>query len=245
MEEGTMKKHTIMITVFLLIFVWAAGALAADKPQIGVIRFSNNTHAGWWHGVATGENLQDMLIAELAGTKKFTVVERKELNAVLSEQKLGASGLLKGETAPGIGKLTGAKYLIAATVSAFEENTTGKNAGINVMGVSVGGSKGKAYMAVDLKVIDTTSGEIVDVRTVEATSDSSSMRFGLNLGILSGGLGEKEKTPTGKAIRACIVEISQYLECSLLEGKDASCMKDYDKKEAKRKQKTKDSITLE
>jgi len=66
-----------------------------------------------------------------------------------------------------------------------------------------------------------------------------------NLGFLSGDLGEKAKTPTGKAIRACIVEIGQYLECSLLEGKDSGCMKDYDKKEAKRKQKTKDSISLE
>jgi curli biogenesis system outer membrane secretion channel CsgG len=245
LEEEIMKKRVIIMTLLMLVFVWVTGSLAADKPQIGVIRFSNSTHAGWWHGVATGENLQDMLIAELASTKKFTVVERKELNAVISEQKLGASGLVRKETAPDIGKLTGAKYLIAGTVSAFEENTTGKNAGISVMGVSVGGSKGKAYMAVDLKVIDTTSGEIIDVRTVEATSDSSSMRLGLNLGFLSSNLGEKEKTPTGKAIRACIIEACQYLECSLLEGKDASCMKDYDKKESKRKQKTKDSINLE
>jgi len=44
----------------------------------------------------------------------------------------------------------------------------------------------------------------------------------------SGNLGEKAKTPTGKAIQGCIVEISQYPECSLLKGKDSSCMKEYD-----------------
>jgi hypothetical protein len=41
------------------------------------------------------------------------------------------------------------------------------------------------------------------------------------------------------------VKISQYLECSLLKGKDSTCMKEYDEKDSKRKQKTKDSIKLE
>jgi hypothetical protein len=136
-------------------------------------------------------------------------------------------------------------FLISTTVSAFEENTKGKDAGFSLMGVSVGGNKGKAYMAVDLKVMDTNTGEIVDVRTVEATSESSGVRLGLNLGFFSGNLGEKAKTPTGKAIRGCIVEISQYLECSLLQGKESSCMKEYDEKDSKRKPKTKDSIKLE
>ena len=101
------------------------------------------------------------------------------------------------ETAPEIGKLTGVRYLISATVSAFEENTSGKNAGFSFMGVSVGGDKGKAYMAVDLKVMDTNTGKIADARTVEATSESSSLRLGLNLGFFSGNLGEKAKTRTG------------------------------------------------
>ena len=134
---------------------------------------------------------------------------------------------------------------ISATVSAFEENTGGKDAGFSFMGVSVGDDKGKAYMAVELKVMDTNTGEIADARTVKATSESSGMRLGLKLGFFSGNLGEKAKTPTGKAIRGCIVEISEYLECSLLKGKDSGCMKEYDEKDSKRKQKTKDSIKLE
>jgi curli biogenesis system outer membrane secretion channel CsgG len=234
----------ITLILFLLTFVFIANSLATEKPRIGVLRFTNNTHAGWWH-VAAGEELQDMLIAELASTKSFSVLERKELDSVVSEQKLGASGLVRKETAPEIGKLTGARYLIAATVSAFEEDTSGKDAGFSFMGVSVGGDKGKAYMAVDLKVIDTNTGEIADARTVEATSESSGLRLGLNLGFFSGNLGDKAKTPAGKAIRGCIVEIAQYLECSLLNGKDSGCMKEYDAKESKRKQKTKDSIKLE
>ena len=239
-----MKKQMWALILFLFTFVVVSESWAAEKPRIGVLRFTNSTNAGWWHG-GMGRELQDMLIAELASTKAFTIVERKELEGIVSEQKLGASGLVRKETAPEIGKLTGARYLISGTVSAFEERTSGKDAGVRLMGVSIGGDKGKAYMAVDLKVMDTNTGEVVDVRTVEATSESSGLKLGLDLGFFSGNMGEKAKTPTGKAIRGCVVEIAQYLECSMVQGKESSCMKEYDEKESKRKEKTKGAITLE
>ncbi len=46
-----------------------------------------------------------------------------------------------------------------------------------------------------------------------------------------------------KAVRAVIMEISEYLACSMVE-KD-SCMSDYDAKESSRREKTKGAITLE
>ncbi len=54
-----------------------------------------------------------------------------------------------------------------------------------------------------------------------------------------------KKTPTGKAIRACIMEIAEYLECSLVKGQDHKCMAAYNAKESKRRKKTKESIDLE
>ena len=113
------------------------------------------------------------------------------------------------------------------------------------MGFRVGGKQERAYMAVDLKIIDTDTGEIVDSRTVEATSESSGFSLGGSIGFLSGDLGKYEKTPTGKAIRACIIEISDYLVCSLAKGRNDSCMDTYNKKESSRREKTKDSIKLE
>jgi curli biogenesis system outer membrane secretion channel CsgG len=113
------------------------------------------------------------------------------------------------------------------------------------MGFHVGGSKGKAYMAVDLKVIDTNTGEIVDNRTIEATSEKTGLSLGGSVGFLSGNLRQQEKTPVGKAIRACIIEISEYLECSMTKGKDDPCMQNYAAKDTKRRDKTKKAIELE
>jgi len=237
-------KKVIIALVFALAFVVFSQAIAKEKPRIGVLRFTNTTNAGWW-GRTAGQDLQDMLIAELASMKVFRVLERKELSAVLGEQDLGASGRISKSTSTKIGNITGAKYLVAATVSAFEESTSGEGAGLSFKGIRIGGKRGKAYIAVDLKVIDVETGEIADARTVEASSKSSGLRFGLSRGGFSGDLNRFKKTPTGKAIRACVMEISEYLECSLIKGKNDSCMAEYEAKEGKRRATTKKSIDLE
>ncbi len=238
-----MKKCFFAVLVIML-FVAVAPGFAAEKPRLGVLRFTNNTSAGWWSGTA-GRDLQDMLIAELATMDDFTVLERKELDAVINEQNLGASGRIDPQTRAKLGKLKGAQYLVAGTVSAFEHDTSGGGGGISFKGISIGGKKDKAYMAVDLKVIDVNTGEIADVRTVEATAKSGGLKLGLHKGYFAGNLGKYSKTPTGKAIRACIMEIAEYLDCSLVQGKNASCMDDYNAKENRRRNKTKGSIDLE
>ncbi len=238
-----MKKISFLLTLGLMVSFFSL-SMAAEKPRLGVLRFTNHTSAGWWSG-SMGSELQDMLAAELSSIGAFQVLERKEIDAVLGEQDLGASGRIDSQTKAKMGKIKGAKYLVAGTVSAFEEQTSGSGGGVSVMGFSVGGKSDKAYMAVDLKVIDTTTGEIVDARTVEASSSSSGLALGANLGIVSGNLGKYEKTPTGKAIRACIMEIAEYLECSLVKGRNDPCMSEYTAKESTRREKTKKSINLE
>lgn len=241
-----MKKYISLILSFLFILS-AAAAYAAEKPRIGVLRFTNSTRAYWWSG-GTASELQDMLINELASTKAFQILERKELNSVLSEQQLSESGLVDSSTKIKIGKIKGAQYLVAATVSAFQEDTESSGGGIHFRGFSFGGDKKKAYLAVDLKIIDAETGEIADSRTVEATSTSGGMRLSGPSGIvpgLSGGLSKQEKTPVGKAIRGCIIEITDYLECSLTSPKNDECRQKYAAKETRRRDKTKSSIQLD
>jgi curli biogenesis system outer membrane secretion channel CsgG len=239
-----MKKTFLggLLTLFILGFF--SVSFAGEKPLMGILRFTNHTNAGWWNN-STGSELQDMLASELRSTKAFQVLERKEINAVIGEQDLGESGRVDKSTRAKIAKIKGAQYLVAATVTSYEENTSGTGGGFGVAGFSIGGKQTKAYIAVDLKVIDTTTGEIVDSRSVEANSTSGGLSLGAHHGIFSGGLSKYAKTPAGKAIRACIIEISDYLKCSMVEGKDSSCMQEYDSKESRRRENTKKSIDLE
>jgi curli biogenesis system outer membrane secretion channel CsgG len=239
-----MKKVVTASILIFFILLCVSVSLADEKPRLGVLRFTNHTSAGWW-GNTTGSDLQDMLASELVSTKSFQVLERKEIDAVLGEQDLGASGRIDRKTKAKIGKIKGAQYLVAATVTSYEENTSGTGGGIGIAGFNIGGSKSKAYIAVDLKIIDATTAEIVDARTVEANSSSGGLGFGGGIGIFSGNLSKYAKTPAGKAIRACIIEITDYLKCSMIEGKDSRCMQEFDAKENKRRENTKKAIELE
>jgi len=238
-----MKK----IILFLIIVVFVFNFFNfAGKPRVGVLRFTN-TVAGtnyWSWNATVARELQDMLIAELASTKAFHVLERKEINAVLSEQDLSESGRVSKKTLVKMGKIKGAKYLVAGTVAAFERSSA-KGGKIKYKGLKLGGAKTKVYIAIDVKVIDSETGEIVDARTIEAKAKGSAVGAGLDVKNFSTAVGSAKKTPTGKAIRACLIYISKYLKCSLAKIKHPKCMKKWDKMEAKRKKKTMDSIDLD
>jgi curli biogenesis system outer membrane secretion channel CsgG len=229
-------------TLFIIGLILIASSALADKPSLGVAEFRNDTSAGWWSG-GVGRELAGMLTNELAGTGKFKMVEREKLDAVLEEQDLADSGRISKKSGAKIGKLTGAKYLVIATLSSFEENTKGTGGGLSFRGISVGGKKEEAYLAVDLRVVDTTTGEVEFTRSVEARSSSSGLAVGVYRGGFGGNLGKYEKTPTGKAIRAVIMEISEYLACAMVDKGD--CMAEYQAKESARREKTKKSIKLD
>lgn len=214
----------------------------AAKPAVAVKDFTNDTAASWWYGGA-GRDLADMLTNEMAGTGSFKMVEREKLASVLDEQDLADSGRITKKTGAQIGKLTGAKYIVTGSLSAFENDVKGGGGGVSFRGVSLGGKKEDAYLAVDLRVIDTTTGEIEFTRTVEARASGGGLNVGLYRGGFGGNLSKYEKTPTGKAIRAVIMEISEYLSCAMVEQGD--CMAEYQAKESSRRAKTKKSIKLD
>ena len=220
----------------------ASTVMAGDKPVIAVNEFKNETSAGWWYGGA-GRDLADMLTNELQATGKFKLVEREKLAAVMDEQDLADSGRIKKGTGAKIGKLTGAQYIVTGSLSAYEEDVQGTGGGLSFRGISVGGKKESAYLAVDLRVIDTTTGEVEFTRTVEGRSSGGGLNVGLYRGGFGGNLSKQEKTPAGKAIRAAIVEISDYLSCAMVEQGD--CMDEYNQKESSRREKTKKAIKLD
>lgn len=228
--------------LFSILLTFIAGSAFAAKPVLGVAEFKNETNASWWYS-DVGKDLSGMLANELAGTGKFKVVERSKLDAVLDEQDLADSGRISKKTGAQIGKLTGAQYLVVATVSAFDTQSRGTGGGVSFRGISVGGKKEDAYIAIDLRVIDTTTGEIEFTRTIEARASSGGVSLGVYRGGFGGNLSKYENTPTGKAIRAMIMEISEYLGCAMVDQDD--CMDAYNAKEQSRRDKTKKAIKLD
>jgi len=217
---------------------WAAG----DRPVLAVTEFQNQRGAGWGRG-GVGWELAGMLTNELAATGKFRMVERSQLESVLQEQNLAASGRVQGGTGARIGKLVGADYLVTGTVTSYEENTKGTGGGVSFKGISLGGKSQRAYLAVDLRVIDATTGEIAFVRTIEGEAKGGGVSVGLYRGGFGGNLAQENKTPAGKAIRASLVMITDYLECVMV--KRNGCESQFDAADDRRRQKTRDSLDID
>lgn len=220
----------------------ASVATAADRPSLGVAEFKNETNVSWWYS-DVGKDLSAMLANELAASGKFKVVERTKLDKVLDEQDLADSGRINKSTGAKIGKLTGARYLVFATVSAFDSKSRGLGGGLNYRGIGIGAKKEDAYLAIDLRVVDTTTGELEFVRTIEGRAGSYGVTGGYYRGGWSGQLGKFDNTPTGKAIRGALIEITDYLSCVMVDRD--GCESEYAAKEKSRRDKTKKSIKLD
>lgn len=239
-----MKKLIVAGALALTSLCLSATAMAQrNKPVIGVADFQNDTSAGWWRG-DVGRELGSMLANELSSTGSFRVVEREKLGAVLNEQDLAASGRVRRGTGAATGELTGAQYLIMGTVSAYEENTANTGGGVSFRGISVGGKRSEAYLAVDLRVVDTTTGEVAYSRTVEGRSSGGGISLGVSRGGFGGALASEKNTPAGKAIRAALVEITDYLECAMVK-QSRSCEAEYQAKEDRRRDSNRRGLKLD
>ena len=105
-------------TVATLVAITAAPALAQDtRPGIAVLSFEN--------GGSYGKDKEDfdalrkgiaaMLISELAQNPNVRLVDRSEIQRLLDEQGLAVAERVDLETAAKIGKLVGARYMIAGS----------------------------------------------------------------------------------------------------------------------------------
>ena len=213
-----------------------------SRPVVGVAEFRNESGAAWWRG-GVGWELSGVLSNELSSSGNFKVVERQKLENVLEEQNLAASGRVAKGSGQKIGKLTGAQYLVTGTVTAYEENTSSTGGGLSFKGIGFGGKQSEAYIAVDVRVINTETGDVDYSRTIEGRSKSSGVAVGVSRGGFGGSLAHEENTPAGKAIRAALVEITEYLDCVMV--KRDGCKGEYDAKEQKRRQGDKKALKLD
>ncbi len=118
------------------------------------------------------------------------------------------------ETAARIGELLGAQILIRGVVTGFEEKIReGGALGIKLpFGIGAGAKVTQAYIAIDLRIYDTSSGEVIAATNIE----KKPRKVGLALtGITEGGLvlggAMESKTPLGQALRDCIGEAIDFI----------------------------------
>lgn len=180
------------------------------RHAIGVVDFENQ--AGWRGQWELGRNLSLMLESALQDTERFVLVDRQNLGDVMLEQDLAAGGrMAQARSVAQTGKLRPAKYIASGAVTEVEESASGRDGGIGIGGVRIGGGRQKAQVTVIVKLTDSTTGEIVAQERVVGRAGRTALRIGLSHRGVGGELGGFEKTPLGEAAQDCINQAAEFI----------------------------------
>jgi TolB-like protein len=108
-------RHRSLVLIALTALATAPALQAQDtRPGIAVMPFQNGGSYGQdkENFEALERGLAGMLISELGQNPAARVVERENVQSLISEQDLGKDGRLDAATAAKVGKVVGAKYMV-------------------------------------------------------------------------------------------------------------------------------------
>lgn len=215
-----LKKYISLLVTFLVaLSVSTVFAESADigtqpyygpKKRIAVTKFENKVK-GVYGNWRLGEGFAEMLTTELMKTNRFIVVERQALKDVVEEQELGQTGLVKQESAAKVGELLGAQIIVRGVVSEFDMKESGGGSGIGIAGFRLGVKGSNAHVAVDIRLIDTTTGQVLYSYNAEGNASSTGLDVGVSKGEVDFGAEGFKKTPLGQATRQAISDCMNFI----------------------------------
>ncbi len=132
------KIHFTFCNISLLILGIILSGCSTKKILINVKRPAEVNLKGYEKiavSSLTGQNKQhandvaDEIASAMFETKRFEVLDRQHIDKILSEQKLGLSGLIDENSAPELGKITGTAAMVFGRIQTdeYKEETSKKN----------------------------------------------------------------------------------------------------------------------
>lgn len=216
------RNYSAMILVLCALFSFHP-AEASEAPSVGggakvrvaVARFgATDRFAQVYGGWDIGGGLSAQLVTEMIDSGQVIVVERAILSQILREQELTDSKLVTKETAAQVGQLLGVDYLIVGQVTEFEQKAVGgggRAGWLSGIFPKVSGEFTAAHVGVDLRIIDTSTGEILTSHRAEGRAWEKALAVDLSFPLFTFGGDAFHKTPLGKATRKVISESLRFV----------------------------------
>jgi curli biogenesis system outer membrane secretion channel CsgG len=135
--------------------------------------------------VDVGKGISDLLVDRLVGSGVCSVIERNALDKILGEQNFANSDRVDPSTAAKIGRILGVDAIILGSITQFGRDDQSTSVGGGAVGgitrkFGIGGIQrraAKAVVAVNARLIDATTAEILAV----ASGKGESQRSGTSL----------------------------------------------------------------
>jgi len=214
----------------IVLMLWGALLVSAQKRTVAVENFDYSAvmtyvQAIFGNHLPVSQGIQAMMVKRIAQGGRFTVVERRKIENVMKEQDFGASGRVARPSAARIGRIRGADLMLMGDVVIFGRDDQVKrgSGGVMVGGVGVGGGGAKAdykaVVAMNYRIVDSESGEII--QTGEARGESKRQSKAGGLALLVGGfrLGAASdmtssnfaETIIGEAVMDCVDKLADQV----------------------------------
>jgi curli biogenesis system outer membrane secretion channel CsgG len=205
----TIANHCSRFTALLFLLAGTAAVLAGPKHTVMVAPFGTTSHfQGEFGQTDVGGGLAAMLTTALTESGAYIVVERAHLSNVLAEQELSVTGLARGTGNPLPGALVAAQFMIVGEVTEFSDTDKTKGLGF---GIGLGNSvlnlapqKRTGAVALDLRIVDTRTAEIVEAVKVRETTTAKATAVSFAHKKHSVGSQNFARSPLGQAARKAI-----------------------------------------
>jgi curli biogenesis system outer membrane secretion channel CsgG len=200
------------------------------RPRVAVMDFDYATvqtysSAIFGTNVDIGKGIVDLLVNGLVKDGTYSVIERKALDKILTEQNFSNSNRADPSSAARIGKLLGVDAIIVGSITEFGNETkhTGLGgAGGNWHGVGLGSfghSNSKANVGLTARIINVDTGEIMGVAEGTGQSSRSSTNMlggggnwnGFGAGGVDFGSSNFQNTIIGEATKTAVDQLSTNL----------------------------------
>jgi len=231
------KRKTLLATVILLSLSIVAVAQApaaapaqGRKKRVAVFDFDYATvqsysSAAFGSNVDVGRGIADLTVKYLVQDGTYSVIERKAMDKILTEQNFSNSDRANPASAAKLGKLLGVDAIIVGSVTQFGNDTKNTNvggAGGGWPGYGLGGIKhknSKAIVAVDARIVDIDTAEILGVAAGKGESSRESTSLlgggggwhGWGGGAVDFGSSDFQQTILGEAVNSAVKQMSGEL----------------------------------
>ena len=232
-----MKRIVLVLSlVGALLFLAAAQAQTAPSPtaprkkRVAVFDFDYATvqtysAAAFGSNVDVGRGIADLTVKYLVQDGTYSVIERKAMDKILTEQNFSNSDRANPNSAAKLGKLLGVDAIIVGSVTQFGNDTKNTNiggGGGNWGGYGIGGvghKKTKAIVAVDARIVDIDTAEILGIASGKGESSRESTSLlggggnwhGWGGGAVDFGSSDFQQTILGEAVNSAVKQMSGEL----------------------------------
>lgn len=181
------------------------------KPIVAVTRFDDRSSYDSGSEYALSNALSDQLTDALIQTEAFVVLERQVLQDALAEQEFASGDRVSTSQSARIGKLTGAQVLVMGTVTDFDLQEGDSRGGIKFGGVRIGGNKQTAHVGLIVRLVDATTGEVLESQRISGEAESRGASIGLDIGGIEFDAADFKSTPMGEASQEALDEAVEFI----------------------------------